>query len=141
MSKNGLRWKWNSPLRSHILMNFAKFLYFIDINPIVPHLYTLSDHPCQMVKFYLVCGSCSIRKHWFYMKIQKSTQKNAFLVKRSTFHRIENLRQGFFGVLWCILTEKMLRHLTLLCTQTIGSPHSISSVQFTFKFIFGEVVF
>ena len=48
--------------------------------------------------------------------------------KRLPFPWIENLRQGFFGGLRCILTEKVLRHITVLHTKIIPSPCSICMI-------------
>ena len=58
-------WKWNSPLRAHILTNFAKFLHTIEINLISPYLFVLNGHLWQIIKFYLVFGSSMHWKHRF----------------------------------------------------------------------------
>ena len=74
-------------------------MQYIITNAFVHHFYIHCGHPHQKLGFYVDCGEGSVKETDFKQKSRKSRSENAFLRKRSPFPRIENLRQGVFGVL------------------------------------------
>ena len=74
-------------------------MQYIITNAFVHRFYIHCGHPHQKLGFYVECGEGSVKETDLKKNQENRVPKTRFLRKRSPFPRIENLRQGVFGVL------------------------------------------